>query len=201
MTGAAPSAGVSNIRCPRCRREIDVTSISTTDAVCPRCHRAFEALRFEPPVRATAMPQMAEGTLEASQPCAVHALNAAVTSCQRCGSFMCELCRIDVDDRTLCPTCFERLSSEGSLQSTRTTFRDYPGLAGVTATFGCLMAALGLLFGPLAIYYGVKGLKQKKAMDESDGKTGLWMAIILGGLEIAVSLTFITALVLGVGRK
>ncbi len=193
MTATAPVAAL-NIRCPLCRREIDAASIATPQAICPRCQGIFEAFRFEAPTWSAAMPQMAEGTLEASQPCAVHSLNAAVTSCQRCGSFMCELCRIDVDGKTLCPTCFERLSSEGSLETTRTTFRDYPGLAGLTATFGCLISFLGVLFGPLAIYYGVKGLKQKKAMGESDGKTGLWVAIVLGSLEIAVSLIFIGSL-------
>ncbi len=193
MTATAPVAAL-NIRCPLCRREIDAAAITTPQAICPRCQGIFEAVRFEAPTRSAALPQMAEGTLEASQPCAVHSLNAAVTSCQRCGSFMCELCRIDVDGRTLCPTCFERLSSEGSLESTRTTFRDYSGLAGLTATFGCLMSFLGVLFGPLAIYYGVKGLKQKKAMGESDGKTGLWVAVVLGSLEIAASLIFLGSL-------
>ncbi len=193
MTATAPVATL-NIRCPLCKREIDIASIGTPEAVCPRCHGIFEAIRFEAPIRAAAMPQMAEGTLEASQPCAVHSLNAAVTSCQRCGAFMCDLCRIDVDGKTLCPTCFERLSSEGSLESTRTTFRDYPGLASLTATAGCLMSFIGILFGPLAIYYGVKGLKQKKAMGESDGKPGLWVAIVLGSIEIAASLFLLGSL-------
>ncbi len=176
---------------------LDVSAITTSpDFVCPLCSGHFEAVRFEPPVRAAAAPQTIGGTMQESQPCATHALNAAVTSCDRCGAFMCALCRIDVDKRTLCPTCFERLSSEGALESTRTTFRDFPGLAGVTATFGCLMAALGILFGPLAIYYGVKALKQKKSMGENDGMVGIWAAIVLGGLECAAGIFFAGALIM-----
>jgi hypothetical protein len=194
MTAGAAVSSIT-IRCPRCRRDIDIASLATPVATCPRCSRSFEATRFEPQSRITS-PQSIEGALAASQPCAVHALNAAVTSCERCGAFMCALCRIDVDGRTLCPTCFERLSTEGSLKSTQTSFRDYSGLAGVTATAGVLLWFLGLLFGPLAIYYASKGLKQKKAMDESDGKAGLWIAIVVGALEIVGGAFFVVALFL-----
>src|SRR5688500_12609221 len=148
-----PAAPLVLVRCPRCRQQIDAAAIQTSEnAACPACGREFKAVRFNPPERAAALPRLVTGTLDAGQPCANHPRNAAVTSCQRCGSFMCALCRIDVDGRTLCPTCFDRLSTEGSLQSTRTTFRDYSGLASVSATAGCLLMILGLLFGPLTIY-------------------------------------------------
>ncbi len=98
---------------------------------------------------------------------------------------MCALCRIDLDGRTLCPTCFERLSTEGTLESTRTTFRDYPGLASVTAVAGLLLWFATVLLGPLSIYYAVKGLRQKKQMGERDGRVGLWFAILLGSIEAA----------------
>jgi hypothetical protein len=153
------------------------------------------------PLRVTAVAQMAEARLDAAQPCATHPGNAAVTTCQRCGSFICALCRIDVDNRTLCPVCFERLSSEGSLESTRTTFRDYPGLAGLTATVGCLFGLFAIVFGPLAIYYGVKALKQKKAMGEEDGFAGIWLAILIGSLQVAGGLVLIGLLVSGMMKR
>ena len=200
MTEAGLASEI-RVRCPRCRREINLSWIDTPDAVCPLCRRPFEAIRFEPPVRAVLMPQMADGALEAAQPCAVHPLNAAVASCERCGSFICALCRIDVDGRTLCPTCFERLSTEGSLESTRTTFRDFPGLAGVAATIGCLgVAFFGVLLGPLAIYYAIKGLRQKKAMGESDGRVGLWLAILLGVAEIGFGIFFLFSIFLATSK-
>jgi uncharacterized paraquat-inducible protein A len=201
MTVEAAPPVVVMIRCPRCRRRIEVASIATSPhAECPSCRRSFEAVRFEPPAPVAVAPQTIGTTLTESQPCAAHPLNAAVTSCQRCGSFMCSLCRIDVDKRTLCPSCFERLSAEGSLESTRTTFRDFPGLAGITATAGCVMMVFGVLFGPLAIYYGIKGVKQKRAMGESDGIVGLWAAIVLGGIECAVGIFFAATLIKGMFR-
>ena len=197
---AVPLTGIT-IKCPRCRRPIEVAHIKTSaQADCPLCANSFEAVRFDPPERVAAKPQMVGTTMVESQPCATHPLNAAVTSCERCGTFMCSLCRIDLDGRTLCPTCFERLSSEGALESTRTTFRDYNGMASVTALFGCLLMILGILFGPLAIYYGVKGLKQKKAMGESDGLTGLWLAIVVGVVEAGVGVFFVFTFVKGMLR-
>ena len=186
------------IRCPLCDREIDLGSIGSSGAArCPLCLREFRAVRFNPPQRARALPQAIDGRLDAGQPCATHPRNAAVTGCQRCGSFMCDLCRIDVDGRTLCPACFERLSAEGSLESTRTTFRDYPGLAGVTVTAGCLIWFLAAFFGPFAIYYAVKGLKQKKEMGEEEGKAMLWIAIVLAVIQTGGGLFFIGALIVG----
>lgn len=102
-----------------------------------------------------------------------------------------------MDGRTLCPACFERLSSEGTLESTRTTFRDYPGLAGVSVTAGCLLWFLSVVFGPLAIYYAVKGLKQKKEMGEEDGKAMLWIAIVLAAIQTAGGVFAIGALIVG----
>lgn len=172
------------VRCPRCRRPIDVNSIATSvNARCPLCGRSFEAVRFQPVDKTVMAAQPVDGQIAATQPCANHPRNAAVTNCQRCGAFMCALCRIDVDGRTLCPSCFERLSSEGSLESTRTTFRDYRGLSVVTVLAGMFLWFLSILLGPLAIYYASKGLQQKKQMAETDGRVGLWIAIVMGSME------------------
>ena len=113
---------------------------------------------------------------------------------------MCGLCRIDVDQRTLCPKCFERPSAEGSLPSARTTFRDYGGLSSVSATAGCVVWFASVLLGPLAVYYGIKGLRQKKAMDETDGRVGVWIAMILGAAETIGGLVLIGFLIFGMTR-
>ena len=183
------------IPCPRCRRPIDLGLItSAPDYRCPNCSRQFETVRFEVAVPNVVVVEMSDGHTDAAQPCSTHPRNAAVTSCQRCGAFMCALCRIDVDGKTLCPSCFERLSTEGSLESSRTTFRDYAGLSSVSATGGCLIWFIGFILGPLAIYFGIKGLKQKKQMGERDGVVGIWVAMTLGVVEVVASVFLIGAL-------
>jgi hypothetical protein len=192
MTSALSAASAEpTVRCPRCHKPIPLRGIANGTSSCPNCGGIFEAVRFEPPQREFSIPQMADGGLQSAQPCAVHQRNAAVANCERCGAFMCSLCRIDVDNRTLCPKCFERLSAEGSLSSARTTFRDYGGLSSVTATAGCLLWFASIVLGPLAIYYGIKGLRQKKSMGEADGRVGVWIAMLLGTVETAAGVAFI----------
>lgn len=200
---ATPSAletTAQTVPCPRCRKRIDILDVtSNRDYACPLCGKTFEAVRFDAPAGMTAAPQIVDGSIEA-QPCAVHARNAAVANCERCGAFMCTLCRIDVDGRTLCPACFERLSAEGSIESTRTTFRDYSGLSSVTAVAGCLFGFLAIILGPLAVFYGVKALRQKKAMDESDGRIGIWAAMIIGGLQTIGGIALLGVIIMGLAK-
>ncbi len=110
-------------------------------------------------------------------------MNAAVIECSRCGTFICALCRIDTDGKALCPACFERLSADGSLEGTTMTFRDYGALSSTSAVAGCLIYFIGILTGLLAIYYGIRGLRQKKELGDRDGVAGIWGAITLGVLE------------------
>ena len=191
---ASSPVAAQMVRCPRCRKMLDLAAIKTTpEFPCPACSRTFEAVRFSPRITELRVSELATAGPQGGQPCSTHARNAAVASCERCGAFMCGLCRIDVDGAVLCPPCFERRSAEGSIQSARTRFRDYDGLASVTATAGCLfsMMFLGILFGPLAIFYGVKALRQKKEFGETDGRTGVWIAMVIGIVEALVGIFMI----------
>lgn len=64
--------------------------------------------------------------------CAKHERNAAVASCQRCGGFVCALCRIFTDRFVLCPGCFERGYAAGALGR---TLRSMPHFCGATSTY------------------------------------------------------------------
>jgi hypothetical protein len=96
---------------------------------------------------------------------------------------MCGLCRIDADEMALCPACFDRLSAEGALASTQTTFRDYGRQATNTAIVGLPLIAFGLAIGPAAIYYGVRSLKQLRQMGETTGRARAVIAILAGLVE------------------
>jgi hypothetical protein len=142
-------------------------------------------VRFDPPQRQVRAQGLAEAGPGGATSCANHRNNAAVVNCGRCGVFMCDLCRIDSDGQTLCPTCFDRLSAEGSLKSTRFTYRDYGRMAGSLAVLGLVITFVAIVAGPAAVYYGVKGLRQRREMGEGGAQVGIWAAIVLGGLETA----------------
>ena len=203
MTESLPAAQKAEpppqIACPRCRGLIDVSLIGTSAlSHCPICRGEFESIRFQPRVVHVKVTELAAAGPEAGQPCAIHQRNAAVAACERCGSFVCSLCRIDFDEHVYCPSCFERLSESGSIESAKTRFRDYEGLASLTATLGCLFTWIGILLGPLALYYGIKGLKQKKEMGETDGRFGIFVAMTLGVIEMVAGASLIIFLVIGI---
>jgi len=95
---------------------------------------------------------------------------------------MCSLCRIDVEGAAVCAACFERLSASGTLASARVGFRNYNGIALMLAVVG-LIPFFGVLFGPLAVFAAVKGLRQGNKLGESMGRKRAIVALTLGTLE------------------
>ncbi len=108
---------------------------------------------------------------------------------------MCAVCRIDSDGLALCPGCFDRMSAEGALPSARVSYRDYGRMAGSLAVLGMVLAFAAIVAGPAAVYYGIKGLRQKREMGETEGRVGVWLAIVLGGLEGLVWMGVVALLV------
>ncbi len=165
--------------CPRCRRDLDPGRVGSGFQSCPLCGRDFEATRFYPPEPQVTVRAVEEAGPGAAASCAAHRENVASSNCGRCGVFMCDLCRIDVDDRVLCPACFDRLSAEGALASARTTFRDY-GRMGVQLLFVALVFTfIGAPFALGAVYAGVRGLGQRKRLGEGSAVLA-WVSIVLG---------------------
>lgn len=144
---------------------------------CFSCGRSFEATPFRAveqrhdPVHAvTATP---DGVAAA---CANHARNAAVTSCQRCGLFICALCEMNLGDRSHCPSCFDRIRTEGTLQ---TRYRDYATMSVSAAVIGLLCMSLPI--GPFVIYWAYKGIRQRR--NEGRGIAGMVTVLGFGILE------------------
>jgi hypothetical protein len=134
---------------------------------------------------------------EGATTCANHPANLAETGCERCGVFMCSLCRIDIDGLVLCPTCFDRLSSEGALPSTQTRLRDYGRQASVYALGGILLWFFAVVLGPLAVYFGARSLGQIRAQNASDGRLRAWLSITAGVLETGGWVWFLAAMFWG----
>jgi hypothetical protein len=140
---------------------------------------------------------VAEGGPGGSTACAQHRGNVAVANCERCGVFMCAVCRIDSDGLALCPGCFDRLSAEGQLRSAVVSYRDYGRMAGTLAVLGIVLAFVGIIAGAAAVYYGVKGLRQKREMGDPEGRVGVWLAIVLGAVEAVGWLVIVGLIVKG----
>ena len=182
--------------CPFCELPLDPAALAPGEQSCPRCGKPFAASPFVPPDPAPlAVVSVAAAGPDGAVPCARHAGNAAVATCNRCGVFMCELCRVEIDGRELCPDCFDRLSAEGVLPSARSQLRNYRGIALSLGIGGCLVYCFGLICGPLAIYFSVRALRQRRELGEREGMPTIVAAILLGLAQIVISLSVIGIIV------
>jgi hypothetical protein len=155
-------------------------------------------VRFEPREQQVHIAQVAEAGPGGAAACSAHPANASVTSCGRCGVFMCALCRIDIDAQVLCPACFDRLSQEGVLPGTRVEFKDYQRMAAIANALAFLMWPFAALFGAVGFLYGIFALRQRRRFGESEGVVKAWAMIVVGAVAtlggLALFVVFFTSL-------
>lgn len=189
-------------QCPRCSVALTADWIRTGAITCPYCSGAFEATAFNPPPRRQIVTTevMTVGP-DGANACANHTRNAATASCQRCGLFICALCDMDVGAGSYCPTCFERVRTEGTLQSAARRYRDFATMARSAAIAGLFFSImlLGLPFGAAAVYYGVKARKQRR--NEGRSVVGVTFTMIFGILEMLGGLASIALILYAIGKS
>jgi len=180
-----PRRSYEGPECPRCKARLTTDWIRSGVITCPDCNRPFEATAFHPPQPRL---RVAEVTMtpEGANACANHARNAAVTSCQRCGLFICALCDMSVGSGSYCPACFDRLRAEGTLKGSSTRYRDYAAMARNSMLIGIFFFAFAWMFGIASLVYARKGLKQLQAEERST--VGLHVVTVFAVLEIVGSL-------------
>jgi hypothetical protein len=104
--------------------------------------------------------------------------------------FTCALCRVEADNRVLCPTCFERLADAGELPSLVATYRDFGRAQYIVALLGLLFFFLGPVTGPASVYYGTKALAQARASGETGARLSVYALFLLGALETIGGVAF-----------
>jgi hypothetical protein len=174
--------------CPRCWMPMQPSALSALgDVHCGNCDLDFEATVFSPPVRpAPRQVDLTQGQVQ----CARHARNAAVASCERCGAFMCGLCKVDTEGKSLCAACFERLRASGELESTTTRFRSLRTLGLHLGILGVPLMVMGPLIGPASIIVTIRGMRQSKRDGTSGETVGAVAALILGTISTVGGLFF-----------
>ena len=200
ITTATTTTAYSGPQCPRCNEGLLKDWIRSGVITCPYCTRTFEATAFEPPQRKhlATMEVTAVGP-EGANACANHLRNAATASCQRCGLFICALCDMNVGTGSFCPACFDRVRAEGTLPAAR-RYRDSATIARTSAIAGlvCSFMFLGVPFGAVAVYYGIKARAQRKS--EGRSTAGVTASAIVGLFEILGGLAAIAFIIYAIGK-
>ena len=189
------SAIYTGPQCPICDAPLDAASLRSGLTTCPSCDKTFEGTPFQPREQrheaVQAVTQTPEGVAAA---CANHSGNAAVTTCQRCGLFICSLCDMNTGEGSYCPACFERFRTGTASANVR--YRDYAGLAvsGAIASLFCM-----LLLGPFVIYWSARGIQQRRREEASIA--GMIFTLTIGILETLVGFGRIVMMIIGAGTS
>src|SRR5262249_20907753 len=155
--------------------------IRTGVVICPYCRNGFEATAFHPVAPRLRVAEVATTGPAGANACANHARNAAVTSCARCGLFICSLCEMDLGEASYCPSCFDRMRTEGALPAVAGKTRDYDSMARVAAVLGMFFTIfmIGPLFGVLTLHYQAKSRKAKRARGEDPWRPGVIIVMLI----------------------
>jgi len=160
---------------------------------CRHCHEVFSG---EPDRYGSRCPRCREplyersGTQWQTHPdpeteaarCAAHPNNPSIGTCERCGNFLCGVCRTRWQDRALCLACIERALD--SRESRPEDARAHRRQAGLALVFGIIAWVL-ILLGSLPMLF---------ARPNNANASGL---VILAGL---VTLTSLLPALFGVGQ-
>jgi hypothetical protein len=188
------SAIYAGPQCPSCNAPLEAETLRAGVMTCTYCRTDFEATPFHPRDRRHEAVQVVTETPDgAAAACANHARNAAVTSCSRCGLFICALCDMNVGEGSFCPSCFDRSRDQAAVTGSNTRYRDYATMSISAAVVSLLCSTFFLPVGAFAVYWGIKGIRQRRA--EGTTIAGPLIAMIVGGLQTIGLLVLLTMLI------
>jgi len=172
--------------CPRCGVPIALDKITPGEDICTICRGLFSTAVFHPEKRVTRVEQIGAEGPESSSACANHPRNVAVTSCERCGLFICSLCELELFGGKYCPACFDRMTQEGG--DVQKEFRNWRGLALGISLSGLFLSfvMVGIPFGFLTFYYIIRGFRDPES--SRDQYLGLIIAGVIALLDIAIGI-------------
>jgi len=148
-----------------------------------RCHCGLEATLFVyPALGRTASGDAGEAIQgQGESACFAHPGKRAVAACQKCGRFVCGLCRIEWGDALLCPACVNAADKRTDLLVQSRPLYDSMALA--IASFSFLLLYLSVFTAPFAIWLSIRGLRSPGSLTPRV-RWRAWLAVALSVLQV-----------------
>ena len=140
--------------CPVCEYAIAGEPAETHTLFCPRCRTHIEIDAFPALLRQSAS-HLSQAVVADEATCYFHSDRVAAFACNRCGRFLCPLCRIEWAGEELCPACLEAASRGEQHRQLASTRFHFDTLALLLSTVLLLTGFLTILTAPLALGFAL----------------------------------------------
>lgn len=149
---------VDVIACPHCRTVQSVDQVNTGRLQpCPGCSVLLRADVYKAFLRRVDQGNKAENVgAHGEAECFYHPGKKAVVPCNACGRLLCGVCRIELEEQSLCISCLQAGRDKRKISALQNQRTLYDSIALNLAFWPMLMIFPTLLTAPAAVYYAVR---------------------------------------------
>lgn len=180
--GQAPSA----LRCPACGGDILISELQSeamNSCPCPACEKPLTARLYPALTRKETANAGRRILLEEEAACFFHESKQAESLCEDCGRYLCALCEIVFEGKTLCPACLETAQEKETMDGLVRQRLRHDSIALMLALLPILVWPITIITAPVAVIYAIFRWNSTGSLVRS-GKWGFAAAILLGLAQI-----------------
>ena len=184
MGKTGQSQALPALRCPACASDILIAELqSAATNSCPTCEKALTVRWYPALTRKETVNAGRRILLEEEAACFFHESKQAESLCEACGRYLCALCEIVFEGKTLCPACLETAQEKETMDGlVRQRFR-HDSAALMLALLPILFWPITIITAPVAVVYAIFRWNSAGSLVRS-GKGGFAAAILLGLAQI-----------------
>jgi hypothetical protein len=172
------------IPCNSCGMALPEWELSSGElATCPDCG-AEHVVHLFPAALRISTADRPDSAAEGEATCFDHAANRAIATCAQCGRFVCQLCAVEFERATYCPSCFAAGRSSGTQRDLETSRVTYDSIALTVAVGPVLFFPIMVLTAPVAIFLSVWYWKRPLAFRHAN-RWRFVVAILAGLVELS----------------
>ena len=172
--------------CVKCDTPFDLSRYSEDRVIsCPNCRREHE-LYLYPAYFQEMLPVAGSEAklLESEASCFHHPDKRAVVSCETCGRFLCDLCRVDFEEKNLCLSCFDVLRKTEGVWKLQRRCILWDNIALSLAVLPLLFWFITIVTAPVALYITFRHWREGSTSIVLRTRVRYVLAFIIAGLQL-----------------